>query len=330
MAATANTIGGTPTTTTAPLPVANSIDPINDLIPIYTASVQATQAISQQTYLGITGNPVGTNDSQTLTNKTLGNTNTITVKDGNFTLQNTSDTTKQARFSLASLTTGNTRTFTLPDLSDTIVTLTATQTLTNKTLTSPAINSPSISNATITSDSYAGYTVSTSGSIYGISVTSGVISTTGSVGIGANVTNGVQAAQLATNALTLGSASITTNFTTTSATAVQVTGLAITVTIPAGGRSIRISALASDMFASASATFVISLWDGTVGSGAQLARCLANNGGTTGVTFPSYVSAIVNPSAGSKTYNVGFQTSGGTGTIEAASTYPAYILVEAI
>lgn len=82
--------------------------------------------------------------SETLQNKTLDNTNAITVKDGSLTLQNTSSTTKQAAFSCASITAGQTRTFTLPDLSDTLVTLTATQTLTNKTLTSPTLTTPAL------------------------------------------------------------------------------------------------------------------------------------------------------------------------------------------
>lgn len=49
------------------------------------------------------------------------NTSAITVKDTNLTLQNASDTTKQANFSLAGNTTGTTRTYTLPDVTDTLV-----------------------------------------------------------------------------------------------------------------------------------------------------------------------------------------------------------------
>jgi hypothetical protein len=128
---------------------------------------------------------------------------------------------------------------------------------------------------------------------------------------------------------TLGYASIASNFTTTSATAVQITGLTVTVTIPSGGRKVRITAFARDLNGSTSAYEVLSIWDGTVGSGTQLAAgqayIAANNLGEQAVA-----SAIVTPAAGSKTYNVGLQTTAGTASTEAASTYPAYILVELI
>lgn len=73
--------------------------------------------------------------AQSLTNKTLDNTNSATLSDVNFTLQDNADATKQAVFELSGITTATTRTFTLPDVSDTLVTLAATQTLTNKTIT---------------------------------------------------------------------------------------------------------------------------------------------------------------------------------------------------
>jgi len=65
----------------------------------------------------------------------------IAIDDSVFQLPNSSDQTKVVKFSAAQIPTGVTRTFVLPDpgATDTIVTLTTTQTLTNKTLTSPII-----------------------------------------------------------------------------------------------------------------------------------------------------------------------------------------------
>lgn len=72
-----------------------------------------------------TGTAVGMNHTGKNLVATADNTS---FKDG-------TDATKIAKFSAASISTGTTRTFTLPNVSDTLVTLTATQTLTNKSLT---------------------------------------------------------------------------------------------------------------------------------------------------------------------------------------------------
>lgn len=80
---------------------------------------------------------VGTDATQSLTNKTLDNTNTVTLKDTLFTLQDDGDTSKQAKFQLSGITTATTRTYTVPNADTTLVGTDTTQTLTNKNLSSP-------------------------------------------------------------------------------------------------------------------------------------------------------------------------------------------------
>lgn len=109
---------------------------------------------------------------QTLSNKTLDNSNAITVKDASFTIQDDSDTTKQAKFQLSGITTGTTRTFTVPDTSDTLVTLAATQTLTNKTLTSPTINTPTVSSPALTGTADVQQAIAATGDISPTQITS--------------------------------------------------------------------------------------------------------------------------------------------------------------
>jgi hypothetical protein len=161
-------IGGTATGATA-LPVASTIDGVNDYTPIYTASATATQAINRNTYLNLASAPVGLTDTQTLTNKVL-----------------TSPTISGPTFSgtlIGTYTIGGTPTFPAS-----VVTLTGSQTLTNKILTSPTVNSPTITNASLTTDAVTGYTTSNSGTVFGINVTTGQITTTSSV-LGAALTS---------------------------------------------------------------------------------------------------------------------------------------------
>ena len=74
----------------------------------------------------------GTLDTATVSNKTNNNTNTYVAKNTNFTLQDNGDVTKQAQFQLSGLTTGTTRTYSLPDATTTIVGTDTSQILTNK------------------------------------------------------------------------------------------------------------------------------------------------------------------------------------------------------
>jgi microcystin-dependent protein len=82
--------------------------------------------------------------SETLSNKTLDNSNSITVKDANFTIQDDAATTKQFQFQLSGISAATTRTWSVPDSNDTFVGLTSTQTLTNKSLTSPTLTGTAV------------------------------------------------------------------------------------------------------------------------------------------------------------------------------------------
>lgn len=126
---------------------------------------------------GVSGSVAGTAGIQTFSSKILDNTNTITVTDTNFTIQDDLTTTKQAKFQASGITAATTRTITLQDADITmesaagsqskvdthagvttnvhgtgagsvIVGTTTSQTLTNKTLTTPTIGDFTNSNHT--------------------------------------------------------------------------------------------------------------------------------------------------------------------------------------
>jgi len=102
------------------LNAAASIDSINDMLPI--VQVNTTNRINRDTLLGITSQPVGTTEAQTLTNKTIAlGSNTVSGTVAQFN---------------AAVSDGD------------FATLAGTETLTNKTLTSPTINSPILTSAT--------------------------------------------------------------------------------------------------------------------------------------------------------------------------------------
>ena len=147
------------------LTAANTIDAVQDLIPIYQNSTTSTLAISRNNYLNLTSAPVGLNDIQTLTNKTL---TSPTINGG----------TLSGTFSGTYTLSGT------PTFPSTVVLTTANQTLTNKTLTSPTINTPTITTPTITNGTASGLSLSSS------TVSSSTINTSTLTG-GTTVTGGM-------------------------------------------------------------------------------------------------------------------------------------------
>lgn len=142
--------------------------------------------------------------------------------------------------------------------------------------------------------------------------------------------SGVTAAKLATNAILLGYAARTSDVTMSSATPALFTGLSSTVTIPAGGRSVKITGYAPYVTVAAVTSVELTIWDGTVGSGTQLAKASATQDTNTYRVQP-IVMAVVTPAAGAKTYNIGIASSGAASiTAVCAATSPAFILVEVI
>lgn len=128
----------------------------------------------------------------------------------------------------------------------------------------------------------------------------------------------------------LGYAQITSNATTTSTSEALVTGLSVTVTVPTGITKVKITVSANSVGNNTSGSYIrVGIWDGTVGSGTELAY-MERRAAIASSNDSCTVMAVVAPSAGSKTYNVGMSndSSSGTATLFASATSPAFILVE--
>jgi hypothetical protein len=159
-----------------------SVDRAADLLEVSDTSDSGnSKKASVNNLLDLTTHPVGVDDVQTLTNKTISTTNTITQLDSNFTLQDNGDPTKQAQFNLTDITAGQTRVFRLPNLSDILVTESATQGLANKTLQSPTINAPIITNPTITVDTISEFTSANGVTVDGLNIKDSRLNTNNSV-----------------------------------------------------------------------------------------------------------------------------------------------------
>lgn len=125
------------------------VDRAADSFLMYDSSASGLKRTTVNYALDLTSHPVGINDSQTLTLKTLTSPNVSNpVLSGTVT---------------GTYTLGGTPTF-----PSSVVTLTGSQTLTNKVLTSPTINTATIANPTMTVDAISEFSAATGVTIDGV------------------------------------------------------------------------------------------------------------------------------------------------------------------
>lgn len=146
----------------------------------------------------------------------------------------------------------------------------------------------------------------------------------GSQAVGAN--------NIGTSAIYLGSNTLTTSKTTTSTSQVEITELATTVTIPSGGRKIRITLFVSAFYntGSTGGNISLQLWDGAVTTGSKIQAFTSSLTNATGTG--AHMMWLGTPPAGSRTYRIGFSASVSTATasVTASTDAPTILLVEAL
>lgn len=163
----------------------------------------------------------------------------------------------------------------------------------------------------------------------GINLKSGVITTTGYASSTALQANAVQANQLATNAISLASISSSTSQGSITTTAVIVTGLTATVTIPSGGRKVRIEGLVPSMTSTSVATFTLAIYTTATVTGTAVQKTpwlapIANDAaGVSGYIFYEHT-----PSTGSQSYCLGITCDTGTGSTNLTTTQLASLTVK--
>lgn len=141
--------------------------------------------------------------------------------------------------------------------------------------------------------------------------------------MGAITTFPTQAPAIATQGTFLAYAQIVANVNGVSGTFVAITGLSVTVVVPAG-RRIRVSGHSLLTQRGAAGQAILSIWEGATRLNEDAFNAAQNE------LVTGNPSAILTPSAGAHTYNLSAGTTAGTVDVEAATVIPAFILVEDI
>lgn len=123
----------------------------------------------------------------------------------------------------------------------------------------------------------------------------------------------VDVTKLTAGAIKVGYNEITASITVGTTTDTEVSGLATTITVPAGGRDAELVLAANFSSNVANANHTITVWDGAVGTGTSLrsfffASHIADINVVNSRTFTARVPA---PASGTKTYRVSMVAAGG-------------------
>lgn len=125
----------------------------------------------------------------------------------------------------------------------------------------------------------------------------------------------------------LGARRRTSDFTSSSASDIQVTELSVPISIPTA-RKVRITISGTALLVvSSGVNGYVSFWDGTVGSGTQLGLMQVVSA-SANQRFPVSRTIIKTLSAGSHTINAALKSQSGNQTLEAASTSPLELRIE--
>lgn len=121
-------------------------------------------------------------------------------------------------------------------------------------------------------------------------------------------------------AVKLGIVQKSNDFTSSSSTTVQFTDFTLTINMPAGGRDLELEAYMPAVTAVNITTPILTIWENAVVSGTQLAQSRVPTIPVGNYLSSGICKAIITPSPGVHTYNVGFSNTAGQSTTAAATS----------
>jgi hypothetical protein len=152
----------------------------------------------------------------------------------------------------------------------------------------------------------------------------------GNITTGAFTQGAVGAADIATTAITLASLSSVTSPGAFTSTNILIPGLTTTVTIPAGGRKVRITAFVPNIGSSSACNATIAIYNNTAASGTILQQAAYQTNSTSSAVTTGYIIYEYTPAAGSQSYCVAVSVGAGNGTVTLGANTIAYMSIQVL